>query len=803
MRRTPFLLRSGLLLSLLIALGSDLRGQDQFDKDAFLSRKKWYATFILALKGNGNATRTEAGAEYKTKWNIRREVSGTFELDQQGEYGPSKSVLARGERYQGRYISWGTVAGWSDVSYLVEDRVEHSSKSHGEGGAITTTEGFTKLAGYGSTRIGRFKELKCDLKDMDFDFRLDALRGWDGDGPKTLKLSGEYHEATPITKLKFDHVYGLEEFTIRGILPEVTELLPQLSSRKLALVKGEIRFTASLPIIPLPYFSHSGTNYGGPMNFNGYTTQGGAPLELSLDVILSPTPPSRAKLILTPPKDYATTWRPMCSNSEETPGNRFDLGWKLEEEGGDPAKPTKAGRVTFSLLETSREPGVCMNRPLQPKSPPEFDLTFATMKPPPNGYTVAMDGQKLVIDGAQVGAGKGTVSVDCFDSGANGILVAEAELEDGRTVKGVVEGSNAPNLMIPDFEQGVSKIARGWRALNARGKPDNADDENDPVGDGQVGDGLTVWEEYRGFWVGGQWEGCDPGVKDLFILNGVGPVALEGIRKFAEITRLGVHNQLAAEDVKVDRVINFNHGSQPHLVDQHCLHVIEGGFDTKTDDGAPLAGSICMYTNGADFPGPPKNTLFVSILPSMLQNNFQSKQFRQGETYEVAASERTICHELGHALGIRHHGDKDLGLRPWKFELKKETGQILFYADGKEVTVRNEQNFAVTTDDLFGAKSAGENMFVWIGERNGQHAGDEACVMRYTVAQAYRSQRDANVLYYHGSDEIRGTRLCISPAGTGLNMPTHEPQSRYFGAETKRGNCAHKFVVSDRWEKLN
>jgi hypothetical protein len=51
--------------------------------------------------------------------------------------------------------------------------------------------------------------------------------------------------------------------------------------------------------------------------------------------------------------------------------------------------------------------------------------------------------------------------------------------------------------------------------------------------------------------------------------------------------------------------------------------------------------------------------------------------------------------------------------------------------------------------------------------------------------------------------EIIGNRLCRSPAGTGVNMPTHAPQSRYFGADQGRGDCVHKFVVSDRWEKIH
>src|SRR4051812_6681902 len=54
---------------------------DAFDKDAFRSRKKWYVTFVLSLHGIGDVKKVDGKDYIKTKWNIRREVSGTFEFD--------------------------------------------------------------------------------------------------------------------------------------------------------------------------------------------------------------------------------------------------------------------------------------------------------------------------------------------------------------------------------------------------------------------------------------------------------------------------------------------------------------------------------------------------------------------------------------------------------------------------------------------------------------------------------------------------------------------------------------------------
>jgi len=717
-------------------------------------------------------------------------------------------VPAKGEKPEPRFVSWGTVEGMSSVTWVVDDRVAHESVTDigGPGEtAETRASGFTKFAGAGNSQIGRFKELKCDLKDMIFDFELSDLRviRSEPDGaPKHLILTGEYHSVTPATKMRQDIVYPVEESRSFGFLPEATGLLmSQLQSRKLELVEGRISFTASHAVTQLPRFpSHPGSNPGGSEKLNGGTTAGGPALELSLTITISPSPPSTAKLVLKP-LEY-DEWRPKCSESEEVKGNDLGVEWRVEEAGGDPARPTKASRVVFSLLNTSKEPGVCTNWPLRPKTPADFDLRFAGAEAPPrSGYEVRDKGQNLILTDGEAGANRGAVKVECFDAGATGTLVAEAMLADGRVLKATVEKSGDAQLMIPDFQPGVSGIAHCWRKEYAPGKTDDADDETSPKGDGQPGDGLTVWEEYRGFWVNGAWMGdCDPRVKDLFVFNGIGGEAHSGIALFGWATGLRVHQRLAVGEFKADKVMNFNTGARPHLVDQHCLVVSEGGFSETGADGVATTGSICRTAAGVNFPGPPKNTWEVSILPEML-DTMTMLQRRDGESYEVSQADRTIAHELGHGLGIRHHGDNDKGYRPWRFE-EVATGGFVVWADGVQVFVRDEKDGSIMLPpQLFPGRRAGETRLVWIGEQNGQMSGADVCIMRYVVAQAYRSLTEPGLLYYHRDGEIYGNRFCSARTGTGVNGTGHPPQPRYGAADAKRGDCAHRFVVSDHWEK--
>jgi hypothetical protein len=802
-------------------ISTGVSGQDSFDKNSFLSRKKWYLSYTLRIKGVDGITKVSRSGDSYTRldYNILREVSGVMELGEvlPGQFPSShipkdpKEIMAYVSE-KGRFIGWKIASNVSsqrppvssaapkfagDPRYLaglysITDSLVTEALTLGEARSFTKLAGSTKIKGAGTAFVRREGLFLCDLKEMHFDLMLGSMcaaaGGFNGDvaNVNTWRVNHSFEESLGTDEIR---EYPLKTDKPDHFLPALTETLrQQLLWRKLELRGEKIAFTVSEPITKFPWGIDQ-------------AKKGGKPLELSIEVVISPTPPSEMKMILVP-RDY-DKWRPLCSDSEDKPGNAFGLDWRVEEKGGNPAQPTRVARVSFSLINTSKLPGVCMNYPIVPNSAADYDLKFDQTKTLP-GYHVTSDGQKLTLSMNEVSARKGTLSVDCFDSGATASLVAEAELEDGRVLTAVVEKSEEPQLMIPDFELGVSRIARSWRAKNAPGKSDDADDENIPVGDGQKGDGLTVWEEYRGFWSGGKWDGyCDPLTKDLFVLNEIGGRATHGIELFGSTTGVHIHDNLVEGEIKKDRVMNFNRGGQPHLVDQHCIIISDGGYYGIGDDGATSEASICNATDGTNFPGPPKNTFSVSILSSMLDAIVPLEQVRNGETYFVAGADLTVAHELAHGVGIRHHGDKDLGARPWYYK-RLSTGQLITYADGVEVTIRQESTGDIMVpQQLFYKKEPGLIMNVWMGERNGQHAGDEACIMRYDIAVAYRSQSYPDVIYFHGGPEIRGVRLCSSQAGTGVNLPTHDPQPRYFAADKDRGDCIHKFVISDRWEKIH
>jgi hypothetical protein len=788
MKPLPAAIRSGIGLFVLVMFASGQQGMDPdpFDKDAFRSRKEWYLTYTLRLKGKGEVKKQDNMKQsITTTWDIHRELSGQAKLDSVAYgNGPADEVLktpltgARGERV-GRFLAW-TPKEWKgrSVSYRIHDLMRNEVLGIGEGGVETRVWEFRKVQDAGSlTFSDTGSRVVCDITDLIFDVALTSIKNGLGGGaeyPRSVKITGERHAGGT------NEVLPPRSELAGPLLPHGNdELWRKLLGRKLELRKGRIEFSASVQVTKFP---------GQEGQFSLVSTEGGPPLDLSIDIVLSPGPPSRAKLILKPEKDYCS-WRPLCSDSEEKPGNHLNVDWRVVEEGGDPSRPAKVKQVVFSLRNTSQLPGVCMNHPLVPKTPADFDLKFQPLPETLGPSSVEPDGQKLIIHGKLVSGGSGSITVDCFDSGATGMLVAEAELEDGRPLTAIVEGTGDPGLLIPDYEPGASLIATDWRTNRAPGKPDDADDEDKPAGDGKHGDGLTVWEEYRGFWVGGSWKEGDPAKKDFFVWNKCGAMAEPGVTKFETLSQLHVR-RLEAGELREDQVINFNHAGRPHRVDQH-------GILIKSE---PTLGDFCQAHNR--FPGvpvgTPKSITFVGV--GNVPNVMVQTQAGGKSTNELYIAPM-LAHELFHCCNVYHHGEQPTSLGNGITWTKDAAGIIwegavkirVLDSSGKDISGM------VTFPTIVGPLAMKTvTLYNW----QGLASGDVSCVMRYETGQAYipRGAPGDRVLLLPKEMEMEiGGGLCTSPAATGTNLTP----GRWGPCADHRGNCAGQIHVSDYGDAPN
>lgn len=488
----------------------------------------------------------------------------------------------------------------------------------------------------------------------------------------------------------------------------------------------------------------------------------------------SSKPPAPVELVFEPSPGY-DDWRPEAGEDERVPGAELEVTARLRAKGG--GEPlVRATSITFTLTDVTRLPGVCLNWPPQPASPATPDLRFEPQANP--GRVVGQDGLSCKVEGKGLKLASATIT--SFDWGAFGLLRARAELEGGGEVTAILAGAPRETaLRLPRSRKG-SWVADAWRQAKNASEADDSDDDADPPGDGSTGDGLTLFEEYRGLRVDGFWTDGAPKTKELFLVDTVGGVTKQACGTFSTLTGIRVHDRLREDEVDAKRRLNFNSGVGPCAGAQHAVKLITHGDED------------CEAVGG---PGTPKDIEYVG-LPATIGS---------GDDWV-----RSVVHELLHCCNVYHHGDADYletwerrqdASGAWKYHV---VGRFLRGQDaqGDPVTFRMEPQpvelFLEPGTPIPVAPRPGGLTLV-IGRPHGQHSGLEDCVMRYDRAQAY--PKAPGQYFMLTPQEKVGSLLCTSRDGVDFNA---EPQaktpalpSRFKSAATRRGNCRGQLTVND------
>jgi hypothetical protein len=148
---------------------------------------------------------------------------------------------------------------------------------------------------------------------------------------------------------------------------------------------------------------------------------------------------------------------------------------------------------------------------------------------------------------------------------------------------------------------------------------------------------------------------------------------------------------------------------------------------------------------------------------------------------------KVVAHELGHGVGIRHHGDGDVRQLLWRVD-----DRGLITEQGSPIRLLREDR----TPMKFPSLAVGRSITIWLGVKGGEHSGDQACFMRYGTSLAYRSATEANVRYWADPPEVVGGGLCSAKTGTGVNQAGRVPQARY--GDASNGNCQGQIRVRDQ-----
>ncbi len=570
-----------------------------------------------------------------------------------------------------------------------------------------------------------------------------------------LAVAGDFFGATDEIKAQPEHrnhavAYGFSVMDYVGDRLVDGKLTPSPASQQLKFHfdPGQKNVTAS------GNGSHTWTRKGE----DGAVAMGTVGVSFTVDIQPEPT----VDAIIKPQGGYKT-WLPAASTKPGHAGNR--LGFKVELK--DKKTGGKREDVTASfeckLLGTSNWPGSCMNSFWTDTEP---DLQFVA-DDSPQLVQIAPDGQS---GGTKENLTHCEVYVSCFDGAAYGRLQVIAHVSDGTNVRAKLEEDGSEEVAFPYAVDG-NHIAYQWEKDNGVvGWDPKVDDEDKPEGDGMAGDGLTLWEEYRGFLAKGVHVRADPHKKKFFLCNTLGGLVEPGIDLFARLSGLKVI-RMTEDELSPSRVVNRNANFEAHVVDQHGVIIRGWSSDVNRAEGGP---------------GTPKSISQVLVDP----------------TGNAAFLRHTVAHELLHCCNVSHHGERDKTVW-WHAETVGGVTSIYEFDDEADVGVPakgdqikvyvcdNPAQVYIPTEAYWKTPHA-----IWLGRIYGQHSGVEDCVMRYTCSGAY-IDRSLRRYWLKGIPEHIGQHLCNSPKGTGVNDPHHQPCSRYDDADEDRGNCQHHICVND------
>jgi len=478
------------------------------------------------------------------------------------------------------------------------------------------------------------------------------------------------------------------------------------------------------------------------------------------------------------------TWRPSAAPGPKA-GTPLTFQAELRDAKGN--RPTvKVKKFEWELVETSHEPGIAMNYPLdcERDEPPDlrFELGQGQASSDPQLQTFTEDNPKGYISRARIVP---------FDWGAWSILKVRVYLESGGPpIEGKYQDRAGP-ILLP-LRKPNSYIADVWKT--AKHVPDTAADTDDeeelPGGNTHKGDGFALYEEYRGWIVHGHHEDGDPKKQDFFVLNTIGKQVNEGISLFAKITGLQVHFLLNPDEMRTrypfnepdlpneksgDRVMNANRTAKSPggtAEPQHGVILVERFIKGKAGI-APRDG----------YGRKPKNTPYVIINDAIVKN-----LYGKPATYLP----NVVAHELCHSVGVDHHGSTDKKKVLWTV-VRDANGVASFLEDGAPIEVYTERTHAPIPPSILPGLSNGGT--VDVACQNGQHSGDATCVMRYADYHYYIPAGHPTWRIYHDDSEIIGLSLCSDKKGISTNNQPPLYQARY--GDAAEGACKKQICVRD------
>jgi hypothetical protein len=320
-------------------------------------------------------------------------------------------------------------------------------------------------------------------------------------------------------------------------------------------------------------------------------------------------------------------------------------------------------------------------------------------------------------------------------------------------------------LAIPK-DDNSNHIADWWEHWFQIKDPDeNADEDSTPRGDGDTGDSIALYDEYRGFHIQGQHERLSPELKDLFVWD---PDKLQ----------LGIYAGVT--------------GVTPHLIEDNERES-RGGHDIVTPNGnhqtvyaiwlhkGPIENGVVGDTDGGPCVPAKIKIKGVTIDSALIAAAYGA--------YASSELQSTIAHELGHATNVWHHGD-GLDYVVGDVRCRRPDGSV--------------KNYLCSGPPGGGPRKAADDCYE-VAVKGGMYSGNDTCMMRYDMTHFYENPA-GNCEWKRGGKTVRGKlygqdppgmSMCENPRGTGVNDASN-PDNKAGDASSGRGECKYKFCLNNK-----
>lgn len=182
------------------------------------------------------------------------------------------------------------------------------------------------------------------------------------------------------------------------------------------------------------------------------------------------------------------------------------IGLVLEVRDRKTGKPVALKYDAMWKITSSNLPGWCMNYPKKADANDKPDLFFDAKQNA--GHVIADEGESATQKAV---SGKAVATVSSRDYGGYGDVTVQVTTSDGETLSAVREGADGKptgdeGLHLP-LDDNHNDVADAWEkskdvAVYDRKLPARWDEEDDPPGLFDKGDGYDLYEEYRGYDLG-------------------------------------------------------------------------------------------------------------------------------------------------------------------------------------------------------------------------------------------------------------------------------------------------------------